>query len=160
MDEPNVTLDIPPKTALFEWQVASPTRSTTKRKNAPASGVSGSPASQVFQPAGENTTNAPGVNTTHARGDDTTDAPGDDTTNAPGDVSTKHTESADVSVFGDPPKRPTGGLPNDTDHFSVSASQTSSIDTRGEEGALPRECHRLTFFCNSGGYLPYILLET
>jgi hypothetical protein len=30
--------------------------------------------------------------------------------------------------------------------------------TRGEEGALPRECHSLTFFCNSGGHLPYIFL--
>jgi hypothetical protein len=30
--------------------------------------------------------------------------------------------------------------------------------TGGEEGALPRECHSLTFFCNSGGYLPYIFL--
>jgi hypothetical protein len=30
--------------------------------------------------------------------------------------------------------------------------------TRGEEGALPRECHSLTFLCNYGGYLPYIFL--
>jgi hypothetical protein len=30
--------------------------------------------------------------------------------------------------------------------------------TRGEEGALPREFNSLTFFCNSGGYLPYIFL--
>jgi hypothetical protein len=30
--------------------------------------------------------------------------------------------------------------------------------SRGEEGALPKECHSLTFFCNSGGYLPYIFL--
>jgi hypothetical protein len=41
---------------------------------------------------------------------------------------------------------------------------TPAIDwggiTRGEEGALPRECHSLTFFCNSGGYLPYIFLWT
>jgi hypothetical protein len=45
MDKPDVIVDIPPKTPLFEWQVACPTRSTTKRKNAPASEVSGSPAS-------------------------------------------------------------------------------------------------------------------
>jgi hypothetical protein len=30
--------------------------------------------------------------------------------------------------------------------------------TRGEGGALPRKCHSLTCFCNSGGYLPYIFL--
>ncbi|PLW30864.1 hypothetical protein PCASD_22011 [Puccinia coronata f. sp. avenae] len=104
MDKPNVTLDIPPKTTFFEWQVASPTRSTTKRKNTPASELSGSPAN---------------------------------TKNAPGDVSTEHTESADVSVFGNPPKRPTGGLPNDTDHLSVSASQTSSIEVLQERHFCP-----------------------
>jgi hypothetical protein len=32
--------------------------------------------------------------------------------------------------------------------------------TRGEERALPRECHSLTSFCNSSGYLPYIFLWT
>ncbi|PLW22747.1 hypothetical protein PCASD_11108 [Puccinia coronata f. sp. avenae] len=88
MDEPNVILNIPPKTPLFEWQVASSTRSTTKRKNAPASEVSGSPASRVFRPAGENTTHAPSANTTHACSEDTTDAPGDKTTNAPSDNTT------------------------------------------------------------------------
>jgi hypothetical protein len=31
---------------------------------------------------------------------------------------------------------------------------------RGEEGELPRECHSLIFFCNSGGHLPYIFLWT
>jgi hypothetical protein len=38
-------------------------------------------------------------------------------------------------------------------HYSIPI-----LFTRGEEGALPKECHSLTFFCNSGGYLPYIFL--
>ena len=36
----------------------------------------------------------------------------------------------------------------------------SGIITRGEKGTLHVKCHALTYFCNSGGYLPYILLET
>jgi hypothetical protein len=33
-------------------------------------------------------------------------------------------------------------------------------NTRGAKGALHVKCHTLTSFMNSGGDLPYILLET
>jgi hypothetical protein len=38
-------------------------------------------------------------------------------------------------------------------------TQKLPMNSPGERrGALPRECHSLTFFCNSGGHLPYIFL--
>ncbi|PLW16543.1 hypothetical protein PCANC_15510 [Puccinia coronata f. sp. avenae] len=46
--DPNVTLDVPPESPLFEWQSASSFKPPSKRKVAPASDVTGSPASQIF----------------------------------------------------------------------------------------------------------------
>jgi superfamily II DNA helicase RecQ len=51
---------------------------------------------------------------------------------------------------------PLDALGNDQVAEKIAAGY--SAITRGEEGALPKECHSLTFFCNSGGYLPYIFL--
>ncbi|PLW43123.1 hypothetical protein PCANC_14399 [Puccinia coronata f. sp. avenae] len=70
--DPNVDLDVPPASPLFEWQSADSFKPASKRKVAPASDVTGSPASQVFRPTPWGTPNTLA------------------------DFSTNHTESADL----------------------------------------------------------------
>ncbi|PLW33314.1 hypothetical protein PCASD_15538 [Puccinia coronata f. sp. avenae] len=103
MDNPNVTLDIPPATPLFEWQTPNPSRSHTKSKTAHDSEAAGLPASQVFQPTGNSNPSTLA------------------------DRSANHTESADASVIGDLPKRQTTKLANDTEGLSTSASSATPL---------------------------------
>ncbi|PLW48108.1 hypothetical protein PCASD_03616 [Puccinia coronata f. sp. avenae] len=99
----NVTLNVPPESPLFEWQSASSFKPPSKLKFAPASDVTGSPASRIFLPTPQDT---PTTST---------------------NLSTNHTESADVSVIGDPPKRRIDKQTEDTDTLSVSASLSTSF---------------------------------
>ncbi|PLW14039.1 hypothetical protein PCANC_17070 [Puccinia coronata f. sp. avenae] len=101
--DPNVTLNVPPESPLFEWQSASSFKTPSKRKVAPASDVTRSPASQIFQPTPQDT---PTTST---------------------NLSTNHTESADVSVIGDPAKCRIDKQTEDTDTLSVSASLSPSV---------------------------------
>ena len=59
------------------------------------------------------------------------------------------------------------GKPQDNEEISDKSNIIKQEDkalflpfiTRGEVGALPREFHSLTSFCNSGRYLPFIFLS-
>ncbi|PLW21018.1 hypothetical protein PCASD_15094 [Puccinia coronata f. sp. avenae] len=103
LPDANVTLNVPPESPLFEWQSASSFKPPSKLKFAPASDVTGSPASRIFLPTPQDT---PTTST---------------------NLSTNHTESADVSVIGDPPKHRIDEQTEDTDTLSVSVSLSTSV---------------------------------